>query len=732
MIILDPVKLNDWPFKKFLIVILAVQMSLIGVIGLDWIGFKIPIIRQLIGFIYVSFIPGFVILRVLRLHELDPIENLLYAVGMSLTFFMFLGFLINLFYPFIGISKPISLTPLITTTTALIIVFIVIAYIWDRRYLNFSKIQINIENSILRQTLAICLLPFMSIFGTHLVNLYESNIILLILILLLSIIPLFITSNKLSRKVYPIGVFITSISLLYHNSLISMFLWGADIHIEYYFSKLVLDNSLWNISHSHNINEVLSVVILAPIYSIFCDLNLIWVFKVIYPFLFSFVPLGLFKLFKSYTNDKIAFLSCFFFMSISTFYTEMLALARQQIAELFLVLLLIIILSNKLKNIHKSILLISFSASLVVSHYSLAYLFMFVLFTTFIILIIFDVANDSSKHSYQNIFSLAIIFSVLTLLWYVYISNSMSFKTLLRVLSQIITNLYSDFLNPRATQTLYLITKTSPTLLHHITKLLYLASQFFISIGILFLSFKKRSFKREYIALSIVFYGILVGSLILPYFARALNTTRLYHITLIVLSLFSILGFIRFLNILNIIIRKIAKLDYFVNEKSLKIISIFLTIFFLFNTGFVYEIAKDPYPTSISLSQRTMKESENIVCKKTLYNVINVFEADLSSANWLRKYSDNNLNYYYDYIAMHPLWDSMIKAKECYETLDKINIKENLGYIYLSYPNIKENLLLIHDTLTNEVYAYNTTRIYSFLILINNIYTNGNSKIFYN
>ena len=42
--------MNDWEIKKFLRVVLAIQLAVWSVIGLDAIGLHTPVIRQLAGF----------------------------------------------------------------------------------------------------------------------------------------------------------------------------------------------------------------------------------------------------------------------------------------------------------------------------------------------------------------------------------------------------------------------------------------------------------------------------------------------------------------------------------------------------------------------------------------------------------------------------------------------------------------------------------------------------------
>jgi uncharacterized membrane protein len=75
--------MNDWEIKRFLCLVLVVQLTLWGLVCIEGVGFKAPILRQLVGFIYLTFIPRFLILRVLRIHYIGSVETLLYAVGLS-------------------------------------------------------------------------------------------------------------------------------------------------------------------------------------------------------------------------------------------------------------------------------------------------------------------------------------------------------------------------------------------------------------------------------------------------------------------------------------------------------------------------------------------------------------------------------------------------------------------------------------------------------------------------
>ncbi len=272
----------------------------------------------------------------------------------------------------------------------------VLCYIRDKDFADPSYIDIG--DVLSTPVLFLCLVPFLTVLGTYLMNFYHNNILLIILIILLAIISLLIVFDKfIPKNLYPLAVFVIAISLLYHNSLISMYIWGWDTHHEYYLSNLVIANPLWDSTIPYAVNAMLSIVMFSPIVSSICNMSLTWVFKIIYPLLFSLVPLGLYRVFQKQIDDKIAFLSCFFFVSLFMFYTEMLQLARQQIAELFFVLLILLMIDKNMDKTKRAFLFIVFGVSLVVSHYALSYIYMFCLISAWLILIFMDSPPSSAK-----------------------------------------------------------------------------------------------------------------------------------------------------------------------------------------------------------------------------------------------------------------------------------------------------------------------------------------------
>ena len=720
-------QINDWEIKKFLRVVLAIQLAMWGIIGFDVIGFQIPILRELIAFIYLTFIPGILILRVLRLHRLGSIETLLYAVGLSIATVMFTGLLANVLCPLLGISAPISITPLIITISVVVLTLCVLTYVRDKDFSNSSFV--DIKEVLSPPALFLCLIPILVLLGTYLVNFHQNNLLLIVIIFLVSVVVVLIAFNKfIPKRFYPLAILAIAISLLWHKSLISTHLWGWDIQNEYYLANLVIEGSYWNSTIPHHANAMLSIVMYAPVFSIVASMDLTWVFKITYPLLFSLVPLGLYRVFQKQTNDRIAFFSCFFFVSLFTFYGEMLQLARQQIAELFLVLLVLLMVSKNMHKIKRSFLFIVFGLSLAVAHYGLSYIYMFSLICAWLILVLMGNPtvkelrdNLSNKlHRYEenrnsrNLISLSIkdrtigstfvlLFVAFALTWYMYVSSSSAFGAIVSIGEHVTGSIFTEFLNPEATEGLHIVAGEPLSPLHSVTKYLHLTAQLFIVIGVLklLLGREKRKFEDEYAAFSLVNLVIILAAIGLPYFASSLNTTRLYQIALIFLAPFCVIGGITVFRAVSRAFRVTWTRRFMRN--SMKVLSVFLAAFFLFNSGVIYEIANDS-PTSISLNNTI--------------DYPRFSEQEVLGAKWLYSVKGSNLMYA---DGFRRLLLGSFDWEQSRDLPADLSISGD-SYLYLGTYNLR----------TNEILLINRTEAVKAKDYVSNTISIGKSKIYDN
>jgi len=108
--------LYELSIRKVMIVILI--MTILVYIG---ILFNIPTFRGIIVFIYLSFTPGFVTLRLFKLKGISFLDTVLLSVGLSITFVMFMGLLVNQLWLFLGFSQSLSIIPLTTAISIFVL-----------------------------------------------------------------------------------------------------------------------------------------------------------------------------------------------------------------------------------------------------------------------------------------------------------------------------------------------------------------------------------------------------------------------------------------------------------------------------------------------------------------------------------------------------------------------------------------------------------------------------------
>lgn len=741
MVVDNPLQMNNWEIKKFLRVIIALQFAIWGVVGLDYIGLHIPIIRQIIGFVYLVFLPGVVLIRILRLHNLSNIEMLLCSVGLSLSTLMFTGFFMNLLYPLIGLEKPISLFSLVVIISIIMLSMCVICYVRDKDFAEYC--YIDIKDLLKPQWQLLCTLPLMAVIGTYLVNYYKQNILLLIMIILIAIFTILICFNKFfSTNIYSFAIFIFAISLIYHHTLISKYLLIHDVYMEYHVAKLVVNNSYWNLNLPNQNNAMLSNIMLAPIFYHICNLNLTYVFKLFYPLIFSLMPVGLFNLYKNYMTDKMAFLSCFLVILINPFYTIVASTTKQSTAEFYLVLLIIVLLKKGVDKITKSLLSIIFSVSIIVSHYGTSYLVMFSFIFNALFLTYFNKVgyNFFRKYNMQRnnsvTLSFILIYVVFAFMWYIYVSNSETFNIIVRMGNHIVDTVFNDFLNPKYSRGMFAISETPPSHLYFVYKLFHLAIQLFIMIGLFRTVFSKKEsqFEKEYIGFSLSFFIILISAIVIPKFA-AMHPSRLYQLALLFLAPFSIIGFMTIIEFLNKYISNLLKIWNL--KHAIPLLYIIFTIYYLFNIGFLFEILND-HPRSVSISQNKIKKYGNIEERGSLYRTI-MTEQDVFSSKWLSKNMNYNKNIYATYgwgdgaAVLHSY--GLIPEKNVsirYMLNDKTKNIEKGSYIYLLYVNVIEGIRFDNDPNLGRPLYFHMNDVYPIIKEKNKIYTNGGSEILWN
>jgi len=670
--------------------------------------FNIPVVRQVIGFIYFTFIPGFIFLKLLMPEELDRINIMLFSIGYSITFLMFSGFLINEFALLFKISNPLSRNTLLFSFNIQIFIASFLLFLKNRDLKFITK-----ENFTFHISYLLYIIPLiLSVFGVIWMKKYYDNIMLLLMIL--SIITIFfinvITKKFSPFKFNPVFLIIVSLSLLFHSSLISNYIYGFDIHFEYFICKITENNKYWGALSILDmlylrLNSMLSITILPTIYLEILNMKLTWIYKIIYPIIFSFVPIGLYNIWQKKLGKQIAFISTFFFISMNTFYNELIGLNRQMIGELFFVLLLIVILNNNNKKfLNKNISFMIFSFALIISHYALAEIFLLFIFFSLIFLIILKIPNRDIT------LNMVVFFFVLMFFWYTYTSNSAVYKSILFFGNDVFRQ-FSDFLNlaSRGKGVLRgLGLEAPPTIWYAMSRFFAYLTEFFIVLGFIGVLTRQINIKIKYIyyIFNIFAIGFLGALILVPGLSETLNITRFYHILLFFLAPLCVIG----VEVLaNLIMKQKVKIF------SKMLIFLILVPYFLFQTGFVYEIVKEE-SWSVPLSSYRMNQS------RLTYRYAYVNEYEAYGALWLNEHIDVQK------VKINADWFSIYKLNSYggvwhTQELSNTTNAQIEGIVYLSYPNVIEGKIMTFNYFFNYIELI-------FLEKINKVFSNGGTEIF--
>jgi uncharacterized membrane protein len=742
----------------------VVQLLLSGLIVLETLGFNSPVFRQIIGFIYLTFIPGALLLSILKPRQLG-IENLLCVIGLSISFTFFLGVSLNFLLPLIGIIKPLSLWPLLSSFILMTSCLTLVAYKFGEGF----NIHINgkfIKGYLLNfYGLLPILIPFLAILSSFIVFNYKNNYLILINYSLMAISVLIIVfMKKISVKLYSLYIFSISLGILWTHSLISGDIVGGDIQLEYYTLSTVINNAFWDSQIHTNLNAMLSITIMPPIYSILLNLSPVWILKIIYSFLLSLVPLALFSMYRNFCSEKISFLAAFFFISFPSFFFEIVGLSRQELAEFFIVVSLLLIFNKSNDFLKKNIILLIFLFSIVVSHYTAAYLYLIIFGSYVVLLFLMEKDNINNffgkfkiKLKYPEKANLnaitvtyVLIFLTFSMGWYIYISQSSSLLSVVKIGNGILTNLYSNFfstygMDPYVMQALGIGQMRSSEIVWQIARVMQYITQFLIVIGVYgMLTRYRKYFNKSYVSLALINLFIILLSIILPYFASKINITRIFHICLFVLAPFCILGGLMVFQFLsnvvsrkgfNILIRKLLARISFANisltgipltkkssiGKSLKLLAVLILIpYFLFATGFVFEVT-GATPTSMPLS---------------LYKADWPFhtESEIQACNWLNGVTNSKDRVYGDWYGGGFVSFKVPKLDVHQFTENTTRIQKN-SLLFLRCWNVKNGTIYI-PSLENSRLVLNYIDItdgyyFEFLKSKNLIYDNGNAEFLY-
>ncbi len=718
------IKLNDWPLKNLMALCASLLLATAGLIGLAYAGLDIPALRQVIGFIFLTIIPGSLILRILKIHGISALESLIYSAGLSIAFVMFSGALIDLLLPLAGVRQPLSPLPITITIGLLVLILMMIAWVRDRDFTAGPAASPPLSLTLI-PVLTLLLLVALTVLGVALADTFQNNMLLIVVLAGIAALVVLAAFDKfIHPELYPLAIFAIGLCLLYQTTLTSPHPIGSDIFTEYRFYRMAMDAGFWDASIFEMVNTCLSITILAPVYSLFLGIDGNWLFKAVYPLIFALVPLCLYSAFSRQIGAKRAFLSVFFFVSVPTFSLEMTALCRQQIAELFLALIILLLVERKLKPYQRLFLLCIFAVSIVVSHYALGLIgFVFLVFVLLVMLVLSirsscmrgvpeqpcDAGTVSSPNGSIGLKALIILISVFLIAgaaWYSLTGSGLMAGSFGNILIEQIRTITAQIWNtapgtgPSAAsvaqdviqfnnrdgliRTALGLDFADATPAGKVFRIIQYITQLLLVIGFIKILLRpgKSGFKPEFLSLGLAAACLLLASLILPRFADYLNLTRLYHIALMTLSPFCILGGEAVWLWTVSACRKFRGGTYNGGAGGLRFVTLAVLIpYFLFTSGAIYEVTGQSVTDKADLPYSIALSSYRLDLAGALYS------KDGAAAQWVSRNSDNITGVYADRHAANLLRFYEFPGPIQEFTHDAADLQMN-SYLYLDSVNI--------------------------------------------
>ena len=691
--------------RRLIITILLLQL-VVAIL----ISNPVSIVREAICLFYLTFVPGLLILSILKI-RLDFTETVLLSIGLSISSIMFIVVIFNVLSRSLGFEKPISEMPLFLLLTGFVLLLCLICYLRSKDFSTTFHLKVPLV-----PMLSLWLLP-LSIYGAYQLIVYDSNVLLLLLYAILCVFPLLVAFNKIPREVYPLIIWITSISLLYPRYA------GLNYVSETIMPGVVIRYGFWEPAIFYGHNSLLFNTIVHPTFFFICGFgDILSELKIVVPFVSSFTPVILYQLFKKKMDERTAFMSSMLFMFFFWFYSA--GSPRQEQAELFLVLLLLSAFNDRLNSGNNVLLSIVFALSLIASHYGTSYLFMFSLIFAFIAISICKKSGIDSESKHLSSFNFSLVYLTATLAWYMYTAGSANFITLVNFYNFFFEHL-GELFSPEASHALGSLTKNWNSTSIEILKYLMIFICGLIAVGVLH-SFYRQIRERkieEYLILSLSFLIMLVATL-LP-ISGGFDTSRIFHITLILLAPFSVIG-------LKVILGRFGNQ---IASKHLILFAGLLIVFFLLNCGFIAEFIPNDYSPNAYINKGKIIASDNIQAKYLLYRDYYVPSQDVQASEWIKEYGETAWRAYCDRLS----WGILTASKygqlpeEIKERLPKgvilcenTEIKEG-SYIFLAYHNTVEKLVFVIE---KSVRSFNQNELP--LKDMSKIYNNGDSIIYTN
>jgi uncharacterized membrane protein len=593
----------------------------------------ISLISTISWTIYSLLIPGLVILLYHRKGSLEN-SDFIFIPALSLLWILLIGLIVNGIGVLLDVNDPLQwwttgYLSLISTAS-----IFEIYRLRNFRGPSFELVFIKTPNSVL---ICCIIVIFLGITGPLAFRDFGSNTLSLLAILIISLsLPLI---NRGSAFGDNLALYSCALSLMLIHTLSTDNLNGGDIQVEYFFSNAVISSEDFEVLSYNRYSAALGTKTIIPILSLWTGLSLTSTLRIIYPMIYSFVPILLNYSYNQVFERRVSFYASLISIFSWQYYTIMADLVRQGISEVFLLSVFVLISSSESLRMYRlRVFTVPLLAGMILSHYSIGYVLLPLLWGTYIANLFSGIfwtieSEDETLEMFRqeseedeegimlfsenvlldeeglltmeelqrkvNIRNPALNFSqlslatIILLTWHAIAGGGVILRTITSFSVEIMEKfselgILGAIFSTQPTQTV--VTTLDP--LHEITKLLYILITLASIFGIYI--FRERDYvprnHRNLFSMAIASWIILIPFFIIPSLAIRLEFGRLFHWFIMFLAPFSIIA-------IDQLSSRVSKFGGFtISSDILSMVTpSILSFFLIFSSGFAYQFSDEQH-----------------------------------------------------------------------------------------------------------------------------------------
>jgi uncharacterized membrane protein len=337
-------------------------------------GFSL-IASRVFGIAFLLVVPGAVLMSLTSVQPREASVRVALTVGASILFLMVLGLLYSLVLPHLGIARPLTrISVLIGIDAATVIGLAVqvrhrdpLAYLMEGDVPSTGKLVV---------AGLISLLPLGAVCGAELLNNGKSNVPAVVELVIVGVVlcGLVVCIDRIPRWSVSMVLYCASAAVLLMASMRSNYPFGFDIQSEYYVFSETLRNGIWHLpSNGNPYSAMLSITVLPATISLVTHATGIYLFKLVYPLVFSIFPVLVYVSSARWFPSRAALIGAVVLIVQGFYSADMTGLARQEIGLLYFGLLVVVAFDESIRRRPRQIVAVIAGVGMAISHYSTAY-----------------------------------------------------------------------------------------------------------------------------------------------------------------------------------------------------------------------------------------------------------------------------------------------------------------------------------------------------------------------